>query len=63
MREKGMDRITTLLLFYFFLFAAAALSVMPGLPVGISRGATYIAGISIGIIIGASMTKAGWIWN
>ena len=57
-----MDKVMTWLFFMFFVFIALGIGVMPGLPVGVTRMAWYIAGWSSGVLAGGSMAAAGWIW-
>lgn len=57
-----MDRISTALLCAGVAFAAFGLAMMPGMPIGVTKLSAYIAGIAVGVWIGASLGQRGWIW-
>lgn len=58
-----MGKITTVLLCLVVAFAAFGVGMVPGLDIKILKIAWYIAGISLGIWIGAALNAGGLVYR
>lgn len=57
-----MDRTTSTLVCYAVAFAATGVCFIPGMSIGVIQFSAYISGIAVGVIVGATMSRLGWLF-